>query len=416
MDKNLLKIGSGFALAVVAFSAFSANLQPTLAAAGRSGHGCPEWINPVSDAAGTNDKDDRCDTTSPAVVSVTRSGSGASTVGACGPETLTITLSEPSTDFGADDVVASLGALTEWSAISSTVYTTVFTPPANSNGSAIISIAAGTFTDGSENLNDAFTSDAILFDTESPTVAISRSGVGSLGVDQTALITFTLSEPSADFVLDDVTRPEGTLSGWISVSSSVYTAIFTPPANSNGSATISVATGTFSDSCNVSKQNVNTGDQMDFLDLAYDTRVVPEPTPDPAPSAPAPFVAPPTTSVAPAPAIALPTRGSVATKNSLTAQVLFDLRSAKLTPKAKSILRGIAVKVSKSTEISIEIVGAVQESKNAPNVNPLSTDRAIAVRDYLRSLKVNGTYSIKIIGIVGDTPAARRASLSVFYS
>ena len=412
MDKNLLKIGSGFALAVVALGVLNTNLQPTLAAAGRSGHGCPEWINPISDAAGTNDKDDRCDTTVPTVVSVVRSGSGASTVGACGPETLTITLSEPSTDFAADDVVASLGALTEWSAISSTVYTTVFTPPSNANGSATISIAAGTFTDGSENLNVAFTSDAILFDTESSTVAISRSSVGSLGIGQTALIMFTLSEPSTDFALDDVTRPEETLSGWISVSSTVYTAVFTPPANSNGSATISVATGVFSDSCNVSKQNVNTGDQVDFLDLAYDTRVVPEPNPDPTPSAPAPT----TTSVAPAPVIALPTRGSVAAKNSLTTQVLFDLRSAKLTPKAKSILRGVALKVSKSTEISIEIVGAVQESKNAPNVNPLSTDRAIAVREYLRSLNVNGTYSIKIIGIVGDTPAARRASLSVFYS
>jgi outer membrane protein OmpA-like peptidoglycan-associated protein len=79
-------------------------------------------------------------------------------------------------------------------------------------------------------------------------------------------------------------------------------------------------------------------------------------------------------------------------------------------------LKEVASKVSKSTEISIEIVGAVQESKNAPNVNPLSTDRANAVKGFLRSLNVNGTYTIKIIGIVGDTPAARRATLSVFYS
>jgi outer membrane protein OmpA-like peptidoglycan-associated protein len=412
MAKNLLKIGSGFAVAVVALSSFNTNLKPTLATSGRSGHGCPEWINPVSDAAGTNDNDDRCDATSPTVVSISRSGSGSSTVGACGPETLTITLSEPSFDFAAEDVVASLGTLTNWNAASSTEYTVVFTPPANSTGSAAISIAAGGFTDVSQNLNIAFTSELISFDTESPTVALTRTGAGSLGVAQTAQITFTLSEPSIDFAFGDVTISEGNLTDWQAVSPTVYTAVFTPPANTNGSAVISVAIGAFTDSCNISKQNVNSGDQFDSVVVTYDTRVVPEPTP----SAPAPSEAPTTTSITPAPAIALPTRGSVAAKKSLTAQVLFDLRSARLTPKAKSILKEVASKVSKSTEISIEIVGAVQESKNAPNVNPLSTDRANAVKGFLRSLNVNGTYTIKIIGIVGDTPAARRATLSVFYS
>jgi outer membrane protein OmpA-like peptidoglycan-associated protein len=325
----------------------------------------------------------------------------------CGPETLTITLSEPSEDFTAEDVTVSVGALSGWVATSATVYTATFTPPANSTGTAIVSIAAGAFSDDNENLNVAFTSDAIEFDTQSPTVAVTRTGVGLLGVGQTATITFTLSEPSSDFTSGDVSVSAGSLSGWVATSATVYTATFTPPTNSAGVSTLSIAVGAFTDSCNVSKQNVNTGDQFDFLAIGHDTRVVAESTP---------AVAPTTATTTPAPPIVLPTRGAAPAKTKVAARVYFGLRSSVLTSEGKKILKAAVQKLPKNKKFEVVVVGMVQDSENVANIEPLSSRRAASVRTYLRTLGIKGTYEVRIGGVVGETPVARRALATISYS
>lgn len=399
MGKNWYKIGFVFSLVFVMFNVLQPNVQTIQAKNGE-------------DDVCLAGEDVECDTIAPNVVSISRSGTAGSTVGVCGPETLTITLSEPSEDFIAADVTASFGVLSDWIAVSPTVYTAVFTPPANSTGSATITIAAGTFTDGNENLNTAFTSDAIAFDTISPTVAITRSGVGFLDEGQTSTITFTLSEPSTDFTSGDVAVSAGALTGWSVTSSTVYTATFTPPANSSGISTISIAAGSFTDSCNLSKQNVNTGEQFDFMAIGYDTEVVAPPPVVP----PAPAVAPTTVTTTPASPIALPTRGAAPTKKQVSARVYFGLRSAVLTPEAKRTLKAAVQKLPKNQKFEVVVTGMVQFSDNKSNIEPLAAKRAEAVRAYLLTLGIKGSYEVSTRGIVGNTAAARRAIATVVYS
>jgi outer membrane protein OmpA-like peptidoglycan-associated protein len=426
MGKNWYKIGFVFALVFVMFNVLHPNVD-TIQAKNGEDDVCQTPVGVLGD---DDENNVDCDTIAPNVVSLSRSGTEGSTVGVCGPETITITLSEPSEDFVAADVAASFGFLSNWIAVSPTVYTAVFTPPANSTGSATITIAAGSFTDEAGNLNTAFSSDAIAFDTISPTVAITRSGVGFLDEGQTSTITFTLSEPSTDFTSGDVAVSAGALTGWIPTSSTVYTATFTPPADSNGISTISIAVGSFTDSCNVSKQNVNTGEQFDFMAIGYDTRVVPVP-PTTVPVPPTTVPVPPTTvpvpptisapvlAVAPTtttPGIVLPTRGAAPAKNQVAARVYFGLRSAVLTPEAKRTLKSAVQKLPKNQKFVVVVDGMVQFSNNTSNIEPLAAGRAEAVRNYLLTLGIKGTYEVNTRGIVGKTSVARRAMATISYS
>ena len=85
-------------------------------------------------------------------------------------------------------------------------------------------------------------------DTSSPTIAVTDDDADdSLKAGDTASLTFTLSEASSNFVQSDVTVSGGTLSNWTAVSSTGYTATFTPSTNSTTDGVISVASSTFSD-------------------------------------------------------------------------------------------------------------------------------------------------------------------------
>jgi hypothetical protein len=73
--------------------------------------------------------------------------------------------------------------------------------------------------------------------------------VNDLNLAKTATITFTLSEPSTNFVLSDVQVTGGTLSNF-SGSGSTYAATFTPTPNSTANGVIKVFSGVFSDAAN----------------------------------------------------------------------------------------------------------------------------------------------------------------------
>ena len=162
--------------------------------------------------------------------------------------TLTFTLSEPSTNFIASDVTVSGGTLSNFTG-SGNSYNATFTPTANSTANGVVSVASGVFTDAAGNANvdgsDANNTVSFAVDTLIPTIAVS-STKSSLIAGDTATLTFTLSEPSTNFVASDVTVSGGTLSNFTGGGTS-YTATLTPTANSTTSAVVGIASGVFTD-------------------------------------------------------------------------------------------------------------------------------------------------------------------------
>jgi hypothetical protein len=87
---------------------------------------------------------------------------------------------------------------------------------------------------------------AITVDTMAPTVTIATDDSALTGTDVEHL-TFTLSEASSNFAVNDIVVSGGSLSNFAAVDATHYTATFTPAANSTTSATIDVAANAFTD-------------------------------------------------------------------------------------------------------------------------------------------------------------------------
>jgi ELWxxDGT repeat protein len=180
------------------------------------------------------------DTVAP-TCSVTRTGSGTLNVGATA--TIMFTLSEASANFVATDVTVTGGTISNFSG-SGTSYSATFTPAANLLGTATVTVNAATFADAAGNDNTAGNTVSMTVDTVVPTVAMTRAGFATLKTGDTDTITFRLSEASANFVATDVTATGGTISNF-SGSGTSYTATFTPAATFQGTASITVAAGAF---------------------------------------------------------------------------------------------------------------------------------------------------------------------------
>ena len=159
---------------------------------------------------------------------------------------LTFTLSEASTTFGADDVKVTGGTLSAFAG-TGTAYSATFTPSVGFEGDGTVAIDAGSFLDAAGNGNAAGgLATPIKVDTLAPTILIT-SDLATLTGGQTTTIRFTLSEASSTFILTDVTVVNGTLSNFVAISPTSYTATFTPKAAFKGTATVSVAAGKFTD-------------------------------------------------------------------------------------------------------------------------------------------------------------------------
>jgi hypothetical protein len=119
--------------------------------------------NKFTDAAGNNNTaatqfNWTYDTTAPTMTITATDGSSAVSDGATTNDatlTVTFTSSKATTNFVVGDITVSAGALSSFSATSSTVYTATFTPSAN--GATTIDVAASTFTDAAGNNNTAAT-------------------------------------------------------------------------------------------------------------------------------------------------------------------------------------------------------------------------------------------------------------------
>jgi co-chaperonin GroES (HSP10) len=185
---------------------------------------------------------------------------------------LTFTLSESSSDFIESDIAVSGGTLSSFSG-SGTTYTATFTPTADSTTNGVISVASSKFSDAAGNTNndgsEANNKVTLSIDTTRPTIDIS-SDVTTLKAGETANLTFTLSEPSSDFVASDITATGGALSSF-SGSGTAYTAIFTPTADSTTNGVISVASTKFSDAAG--NTNNDGSDSNNTVNLSVDTTV-----------------------------------------------------------------------------------------------------------------------------------------------
>lgn len=160
---------------------------------------------------------------------------------------LTFTASEATTNFVEADITVSGGSLSNFSVTSSTVYTATFTP--SSQGATTIDVAASAFTDSAGNGNTAATQFSWTYDSTSPSMTITSSTVsdGDHSNDTTIALTFTASDATTNFVEGDISVSGGSLSSFAAISSTVYTATFTPTSTVEVT-TIDVAADTFTDS------------------------------------------------------------------------------------------------------------------------------------------------------------------------
>mgnify|MGYP006294434355 CR=1 FL=1 len=122
----------------------------------------------------------------------------------------------------------------------------VFTPLAGSNAPGTVKVAARTFFDAANNPNAAGElTPALTVDTVQPSVVITSSKA-RVGIGETALLGFTLSEPSSTFNASSVLVTGGTISGFTGSGRS-YSATFTPAASSTTAAVVRVPANRFTD-------------------------------------------------------------------------------------------------------------------------------------------------------------------------
>jgi hypothetical protein len=182
---------------------------------------------------------------------------------------ITFKFSSAPTGFGFGDIAVSGGTLSGLTATADPlIYTAVFSVGAGvANGSGVISVIGGSYTDGLGNLGVGGSMAAIAIDTLAPSLAISSSH-GVLNSSGTAVITFTFSETPAAFSLGDISATNGTVSNLVQTANPlVYTAVFTPAANVAGaSAVVSVAAGAYADLAgNGGNAGVSPGISIDTL-------------------------------------------------------------------------------------------------------------------------------------------------------
>jgi hypothetical protein len=238
----------------------------TLSASGGTINDSAGNVSTLTQAAVAASTSHKVDTTVPTVSSISAS---SSTLKSGQTSTLTFTLSEAASDFVVGDITVSGGTLSSFTGVSSTSYTVVFTPTANTqSGTGSVSVASGAFTDAAGNGNSASSTTSITYDTQAPSVSSISASSSTLRSGQTSTLTFTLSEASSTFVVGDITVSGGTLSSFTGVSSTSYTVVFTPTANTqSGTGSVSVASGAFTDAAG------NTSSASSTTSITYDTQV-----------------------------------------------------------------------------------------------------------------------------------------------
>ncbi|MCJ8340613.1 MAG: Ig-like domain-containing protein, partial [Pseudomonadales bacterium] len=158
---------------------------------------------------------------------------------------VTFTFSEDPLGFTSADISVDNGSVSGFTVTADpAVYTATFTANANvEDSSNLITVGTG-YTNTAGNSGIGASSANYSIDTIAPTVAITMAD-SALQIGETSLVTFTFSETPIGFTQGDVNVENGSLSGFtVTADDKVYTATFTPAANTEDSSNIvSVGTG-----------------------------------------------------------------------------------------------------------------------------------------------------------------------------
>ncbi|MEO1305242.1 MAG: Ig-like domain-containing protein, partial [Pseudomonadota bacterium] len=165
---------------------------------------------------------------------------------------VTVVFSEPVTGFDAASDLELTNAIadppSEVSPFDGTTYEVLVSPDLQFEGQVDILVASGAAEDGSGNPSEASSILTLDVDTVAPTVQVSAD-ITTLGLQDTAIVTFALSEATSDFTRADILVTGGTLIEF-SGSGMAYSAIFTPTigaVSNQGIGTDSVIEGAFFD-------------------------------------------------------------------------------------------------------------------------------------------------------------------------
>ncbi len=148
--------------------------------------------------------------------------------------TVTLTFSEAVAGLTASDInlSAAVGTVDSLSSTDGITWTATLTPATNVEAQGVkLSLATGSYTsaDGAR-AGQAYTSSTFAVDTKAPTVGITLAD-SQLTTGETTKLTFAFSETVSGFDAADVTVSNGSISGLASTDGRIWTATFTPTAN-----------------------------------------------------------------------------------------------------------------------------------------------------------------------------------------
>jgi hypothetical protein len=150
----------------------------------------------------------------------------------------------PGTSFSSSDVSVSGGSLSDLNGSSSS-YSATFTPSANTEVTASIAIATGSWHDIFENAG-AGAELYLQIDTFNPAVAILFAAPAINDTAKNALVSFSFSEKVVGFSAEDISITNGTLSGFTGYGN-FYSAIFTAQDGIATTGTLSIAANSYTD-------------------------------------------------------------------------------------------------------------------------------------------------------------------------
>jgi hypothetical protein len=169
-------------------------------------------------------------------------------IGATSP--VTFTFSEAVTGFTNGDLTIANGTLTPvTSSDGGITWTATLTPTAAiTDATNVITLATGSVFDLASNANSGATdSNNYAIDTVRPTVAVNIVDTALNDGNPDSLVTFTFSEAVLGFDAGDLTPVGGALTAFTMVDAANYTATFTATKGFEGTGTVTVAAGSYTD-------------------------------------------------------------------------------------------------------------------------------------------------------------------------